>query len=307
MARQSPNGRSVTAAGSRRADEFRLRIGGIVVSLRCPSRRSVRSLEAYFGTGNSPDPPQVRLALRIVPHDDEPDIPESLFSGKRTGRGSFRMAGDLAYGRVDPDSGEGELHVKELLTHGMLTRVFEQLLYQAFYTGAHRAGYEACLVHSSGIIRGGRGFLFSGSSGSGKSTVARLSGGATILNDEICLVTFENGRVELHDTPFNGYFREKSGGTAPLSALFFLTQANEHRLVPLRPAEAAGRLFPQIVPPMGIEEELSPEVRARMLDLAGRISSLIPVYELRFLPDPGFWQQIEREIPAAEEVRHDRH
>jgi len=49
------------------------------------------------------------------------------------------------------------------------------------------------LVHAASLARGGRGYLFPGVSGAGKTTLTRLSAGATPLSDELSIVTLGDG------------------------------------------------------------------------------------------------------------------
>jgi len=49
------------------------------------------------------------------------------------------------------------------------------------------------VVHAASLVRDGRAYLFSGRSGSGKTTVARLSTDATLLSDELSIVRMTKG------------------------------------------------------------------------------------------------------------------
>lgn len=304
-----------------RASEFRLRVGEIVIGLVCPSPVYAASLAEYFGAENAAEP-SIRLRLTIVPHDDLPAIPDSLFRTKRllptgteigpaAGIGmaarEFDIADGLVTGRYDPRTREGELRVKCVLTNNQMTRVFEQLLYQAFYSAAEAAASDSFLVHASGVARNGAGYLFVGAPGAGKSTVARLSGerGLTVFNDEICLVRFPSadaaGGPLLASTPFNGLYRDKTPGEAPLRAVLLLAQAPHHRLVPVGRAMATAIVAGQIVPPAGLDRTIDGLARSRLLQCADRLCAAAPTRGLEFLPDAGFWQEIAREFEPGRE------
>ncbi len=263
-------------------------------------------MEQYFGIAGDPGEPDLRLRLEIVPHENRPRIPNSLFTTKRLTAEGFSVAEDLIRGHYDPVAREGVLQVKGILTKAHLTRVFEQFLYQAFYSARKAAGYDAFLIHSSGVIRDEDGFLFVGPAESGKSTVAGLSTDRQVVNDEIDLVAFADDGVLLHGTPFNGYFKEKSPGSAPLRAVFLLAQGPEHQLDEVNRSEAVAALTGQIVPPVGLEEEMSAAVPAQMLELADRLSAQVPVRRLTFRPDPGFWTVIDQAFPPAESLQRAR-
>lgn len=84
---------------------------------------------------------------------------------------------------------------------------------------------NAFLVHGSSIVHNGKGYLFTGISGSGKSTIAELSG-ARVLNDEISLIQVnEEGDVFVHGTPFYGDLKQGENARAPLYGMYLLTQS----------------------------------------------------------------------------------
>jgi hypothetical protein len=292
-----------------RADnEFRLKVGETVLGLECATDGYAASLVEYFG-GTTDLVPHVRLRLEIVPHDQLLPVPSSLFTNKRLlpVRGGepdrtatdFEIAGGLVSGSYDPRTRSGQLRVRCALTKGELVRVFEQVLYQAFYSAAIVSQVDGFLVHGSGVIHQGAGFLFVGGSGAGKSTAARLSGerGSHVLNDEICLVRLNGeGAVELVGTPFNGLFRAKRSGAAPLRAILLLVQAPLHRLLPVGQAVATAQVAAQIVPPAGLDQVIDDRVRMRLLEFGDRLCTRVPVRQLQFLPDDGFWREIEREF-----------
>jgi hypothetical protein len=257
---------------------YRLRVGQVVIALNCPDAEYADSLATYFAQADDPGPPTVELDLNLVGHHDLPAIPNSLITTKTlTTDGGFDIADGLVRGTFDPATGRGSLHVKNALTCGHLTRVFEQILYQAWHSGRRRLDYQACLIHSSGVIRDGRGYLFVGPSEAGKSTVANLSQDATVLNDEMNLVEFHPDGAQLVGTPFNGHYRDKQPGSAPLAAVLLLEHGPSHRLESVGLGAAAGAVASQIAPPVGLEEVAGSRTRLDMLDLGSRLLEWVPV------------------------------
>lgn len=278
--------------------ECRLDIGGAVIALECPSADYAASMRAYFGlAGPAAGEPHLRLALELEDHEDWPEIPSSLFTTKRTFTGGFEIADGLVRGDFDPATGRGTLRVKYALTKADLTRVFEQLLYQAFYSARRASGHDSFLIHSSGVIRGGDGFLFVGASEAGKTTVADLSAHHQVVNDEICLIEFTPEGALLHGTPFNGHFPRKSPGSAPLRAILLLAQGAVHELADTDRGPAVAALAGQIVPPVGLADQLDGKVRLEMLELADRLGAAAPVRRLSFRKDDGFWQVLDDAFP----------
>lgn len=283
------------------ASEYRLEIGDAIVALQCPQPGLAEGLAVWFDRASVPvdaGPPAVTLQVTVVAHDDQPSFPRSLLTTKRLlADGAFDIADGLIGGRFDPATGRGEVRVKAALLTGRLTRIFEQVLYQAHASARARLGSPAWLVHSSSVIVDGQGFLFVGPSGSGKSTVAGLSAGRHVLGDEMSLVRpLAGGGApgwELVGTPFNGTFRTKRPGSAPLRAVLLLEHGPAHELVDADPSAAVAVLAGEIVPPVGLDEVPGPGTLPRMVDAAGAIAANTTLKVMRFTPDPGFWKTLE--------------
>jgi len=282
-------------------NEYRMRIGETIIGIECPSEEYASELEEYFGVKSTVADPHVSLKLEIIAHEDIPEIPNSLFASKKVTGESFSIAGDLISGNFDSESGAWDVRVKNILTKYPTTRVFEQFLYQAYYSARKKCDYDGYLIHSSGVVRKGKGFLFVGAMETGKTTIANFSLNNTVLNDEICLVSFNDENVSVHDTPFNGFFKGKSAGDVPLSVVFLLTHGNTHQIHEISRAIAVKTILTQIVPPVGLEEELTNKTRVSMMELADRLSATVPVRVLEFSPDPGFWKVIDREFISTQE------
>lgn len=287
------------------ARECRIGVGPATLAIECASPEYAASLRDYFATGVIVDGarrPDLRLELEVVPHEDLPRVPDSLFATKHVDGGAFDIDGGLVTGTIDSRRGHGRLRVRGILTKEPLTRVFEQLLYQAAYSVFLRSRAAVALVHACGVQVDGAGYLFVGESGCGKSTIAALSHqtGYRVLNDEICLVEFGPDGPVLRSTPFNGLYRDKQAGSARLRALLLPRHGVGHRLEKISPAFALARLTGQVVAPLPLEEPLTEAVSTRMLDLATQLVQSAPVRGMDFTPDAGFWPVILQEFPPKE-------
>jgi len=280
--------------------EYRLGVGPAAIGLRLRPARYQQALAQYFGRAGAKAPAHLRLIVRIVRDPAGRQVPDSLFHDKSRTAGGFTLAGGLGRGRRLSGERAVALRVPRMLVTGQVVRVFEQLLYQAFYEAADAAAEDCVLVHAAGVIRGGKGYLFVGPAGAGKSTVAGLSAADQVLNDEICLLRFTPAGIMLGDTPFNGFFRAKVPGQAPLRALFLLRQGQAHALLPVGRAEAAAAVFQQIVPPVRLDEPIGPAAHARMLEAADRLIQRAPMRTLQFRPDAGFWDEIDAAVQRGE-------
>jgi hypothetical protein len=272
------------------ANECRIRVGGTLVALEAEEPWLARRLRRHFHVSAPAGDPDIRIVLGLE-RRGAGAVTDSLFEGKRVAPEGFTVGGGMIRGVFRRAERTAEARVDRRLFDGRLIRVFEQFLYMAFYSDPRNAG--VILLHSSGVIHGGGGFLFTGRSGAGKSTVARLSPGDTVLNDEICLVRLDGAVARAESTPFNGFFHGKREGSAPLRCVCVLAHAPSHEVSPLRAAEAVACILPQIVPPIGLDECVTRGTVARMLDMAESLVRGVSVLRLGFRRDAGFWKLID--------------
>jgi hypothetical protein len=139
-------------------------------------------------------------------------------------------------------------------------------------------------VHSSGIIdSSGKGFLFVGHSGAGKTTMTRLwqkREGIRIPSDDRIILRKVNNDIWMYGTPWHGEAETSSAAEAPLSHIFFLRHGRKNELMSQRRTEAAVRLFacgfPTFYSPSGLDFTLS---------FYDEVTKAVPCSELGFVPD----------------------
>ena len=140
-------------------------------------------------------------------------------------------------------------------------------------------------IHGCGVAdTDGRGYLFVGQSGAGKSTMARIwSGepGAVILSDDRIVVRRHDDDVWMYGTPWHGEAPLASPTRARLDALFFLRQAPRDELQAIGTADASARLFAASFPPFHERRGL-----AFTLEFLELVASRVPCRELGFVPEP---------------------
>ncbi|MDP2923891.1 MAG: hypothetical protein Q8O30_09285 [Candidatus Omnitrophota bacterium] len=115
---------------------------------------------------------------------------------------------------------------------------------------------KGIFVHSIGVRDlDGRGLLFAGKSGAGKSTTARLwhkYSKATVLNDDRIIVRRLNGKFFIYGSPWHGEFGDYLHSrieSAPLEKLFFIYHSPHNTLRSISVKEAFRRLYPAFFPP----------------------------------------------------------
>ena len=144
------------------------------------------------------------------------------------------------------------------------------------------AEHHALLVHACGVAWQGRGYLFIGSSGSGKSTTARLwkAAGSTVLNDDRVVLHASPDGVFIHPTPWFGDYPDVGAEAVPLAGLYLLQKGSEVAFEPIRSARAAALLFAKSFPPLW-----DPERMARTLETLDLVCQQVPCAWLTVPPD----------------------
>lgn len=132
-------------------------------------------------------------------------------------------------------------------------------------------------LHSSAILHGENGVVFSAPSGTGKSTHANLwreNFGATIVNDDMPAIKLVNGAPHIFGTPWSGKTNINQNIFAPLLAIVFLRQSPVNTIKKLSALEAL---------PLFLNEIRLPAVKELMslsLDMADKLLKEIPAYLL---------------------------
>ncbi len=153
------------------------------------------------------------------------------------------------------------------------------------------------LLHSAGLVRSGRAFLFFGPSGAGKTTVTTLSPGAKVLSDDLTMVMRGSGdqgdQYVACSVPFRGLLapRPESAATYPLAGFFRLVQDSTDSLEPLDGAAAVGEVVGSL--PFVMDR---PEMAGPAIDTVSAAASQVPVFRLRFRKESTFWRVIEDRI-----------
>jgi hypothetical protein len=148
----------------------------------------------------------------------------------------------------------------------------------------HFASRGAMVVHGCGLVTEGRGLLFCGHSGAGKTTTAGLwrahRRGTRVLSDDRVVLRRQGGRIVMFGTPWHGSGRFAQPDGVPLAAVFFLRQARACRVTPLPRPAAAAELFARSFPPPWSRRDL-----ARVLAACAGVAARVPCSRLEFTRD----------------------
>jgi hypothetical protein len=110
-------------------------------------------------------------------------------------------------------------------------------------------------VHSIGVKdKDGKGLLFAGKSGAGKSTTAKLwykHSRAMVLNDDRIIARKIKNKFFIYGSPWHGTFSDYLNSrieSAPLEKLFFIYHAPKNVAKQISQMDAFGRLYPALFP-----------------------------------------------------------
>jgi hypothetical protein len=107
------------------------------------------------------------------------------------------------------------------------------------------------LFHAAVVSHKGKGYMFLGPSGTGKSTHARLwlnyIEGTSLMNDDNPVVRIgDDGLAVVYGSPWSGKTPCYRNVSYPIGAIVQLSQAPHNAIRPLRPLQAYAALMPSI-------------------------------------------------------------
>lgn len=147
---------------------------------------------------------------------------------------------------------------------------------------------QGFLVHASGLIKNGVGYIFPGKSGAGKTTITQLSPHAILLSDDLPLLKIRTTPL-IFGTPFWGGLAVAGENTsAALAGIYFPIKDKKNYVEKLAPKKVLEKLLSSTVF-FFKRDEYSKQLFKLCVDLA----TYVPGYELHFLPEPSFWECID--------------
>ena len=142
--------------------------------------------------------------------------------------------------------------------------------------------HQAVLLHSSIVLYQGKGLLFCGASGAGKSTQAELWNrhlGAKIINGDRTVIRKMPEGFWGGGSMWSGTSRIYHPDQAPIAGIFLVEHGAENRVEPLG-FEAFKTLLTQT-----IVNSWDPDFMERATQLLAELMDSVPIYRLSCLPD----------------------
>ncbi len=158
---------------------------------------------------------------------------------------------------------------------------FFHVLRLAFLYLARKKGMYA--LHSASILYNGKAWLFSGRSGTGKSTHANLWRrlyGVSAVNGDLNLLSMQNGRPCVHGIPWCGTSGLYSTEDLPLGGIIMLKQARTDSVISLPEQEQQLLVLKRLVSPVWDENMLDDALR-----FVSALSGQVLICRLECTPD----------------------
>ncbi len=245
---------------------FTLEIGGYRLAVHEPNGYPclvwpIRPFEAFLVDGNRPA--DITVDVAIVP--TLPDLPMDrlrfdsnhghwkLFEsshGLILDSASPKTLASRARARLSPDYRQVQAWILPDFQNGQVgwspMQLFNPILEVCLLSMLARE--SGVLLHASGLVYGDAGLVFTGASGTGKSTLAGwfAGAGAGVLSDERMILRRDSDSVRMFGTPWIGSGSFAANASAPLARLFCISHGRgEHRFESLPASRIVSLLLQQ--------------------------------------------------------------
>jgi hypothetical protein len=142
------------------------------------------------------------------------------------------------------------------------------------------------LIHASGVNNMGRGYLFSGVSGKGKTTMAKLwdGSGAQVIHDDRLIIRNTGNGNRMFSTPV---YSNESPRESPVDKIFLIEHGSRNELIPVSGASAISMVLANC-----IQHNWDQQIIARLIGSVSFLCRAVPVVRLTFRPDRSIIDEI---------------
>ncbi len=146
-------------------------------------------------------------------------------------------------------------------------------------------------LHAAGVVLSGRGLVFFGASGAGKTTLAATCPG-TVLSDELVAIAPSRPFTVVRSGFWGEARPQAPAAGAPLALLVDLAKGSAFRTERLAPSLAAGRLLASVPVPR------APELSQAALAVVAELVSQVEVVRMEWAKTEPPWRALEETLAA---------
>lgn len=266
--------------------QFGFRYAGIIFTVAIHKNDFSKPYLDHFRAYPAPDPAGIKIEALIEPREHiinnaEVDKPPDCTINNDI----LNIVHPYYEGTYNLTQNEGNVSVSSLFA----LMAFIRLIVSVVIIG--RGGLA---IHSSCIFKNNRAYIFSGSSGYGKSTIVKLTDKPLLYSDEVTLVRKdESGIFNVYHSPFRSEFNtEALNATEKIAGTFFLRQDSRVYLEPLSQTQALIKLLPNVFFPVVERNPFEQKIFKICLEFLSQVRAVV----LHFKKDDSFWRCIDDEF-----------
>ena len=288
-----------------REANLRIEVADIPIVLRCRDKRFISDLKQYYEHFLSKRRRNQEISVNIKILDNLPTkvsgLPGISFSSNK-----INVCNSQLLGIFDPVNKEAQLQLLKTNPIESLGN-FLRNIYTILFLGD-----RGLVLHAAGIVRGKFTYIFFGASGSGKTTISRLSSNYSILSDDNVFIketnpvrdagikgeAFSNGvnsSFKVFAMPYgvDSQINPPEVGPLAIKGLFYLVKDQEVYLRRMPKYEALAKI---ITIPNLPRKLIAGDV---LLGRFRRLLESVPCFELHFLANSSFWRCIDEHYKLA--------
>lgn len=135
------------------------------------------------------------------------------------------------------------------------------------------------MIHASGINHSGKAYLFSGVSGKGKTTLAKLwdASGARVISDDRLIIRNTPEGFRMHNTPV---YKDDEPRESGIDKIFLIGHGNNNEITIVTGASAESMVISNC-----IQHSWNREIMEDLMESVSSLCMSVPVFRLEFRPD----------------------